>query len=54
MSGGVQYDDGRAVLDGEGITLRRYYFPLGTSKHIPYRRIHQVEIRTMSWLTGKG
>ena len=28
------YDDGRIALDGEGVTLRRYYFPTGASKHI--------------------
>lgn len=54
MSRGVLYDDGRAVLDGEGVTLRRYYFPFGTSKRIPYRRIHRVDVRPMGWLTGKG
>ena len=54
MGRGVVYDDGRVVLDGEGVTLRRYYFPLGSSKRIPYRRIHGVEVRPMGWLTGKG
>jgi hypothetical protein len=50
----VLYDDGRTRLDGDGITLRRYYFPLGTSKHIPYHRIRSVHARPMGWLTGKG
>ncbi|MGH2709254.1 MAG: hypothetical protein ACRDJK_13315 [Actinomycetota bacterium] len=54
MGDEVMYDDGRAVLDGEGVTLRRYYFPTGRSKHIPYRRIRGVEARPMGWLTGKG
>ena len=48
------YDDGRTVLGRNGITLRRYYFPLGTSKHIPYSRIRAVRSRPMGWLTGKG
>ncbi len=48
------YDDGRAVLDSEGVTLRRYYFPICTSKHIPYRQIRGVELRPMGWLTGRG
>jgi hypothetical protein len=48
------YDDGLVLLDGEGITLRRYYFPSGASKRIPYHRIRQVVVRPMGWLTGKG
>lgn len=34
--------------------MRRYYFPFGTSKRIPYRRIRGVRARPMGWLTGKG
>lgn len=54
MGDEVVYDDGRAILDGRGVTLRRYYFPTGASKHIPYRKIRHVRARPMSWLTGKG
>lgn len=54
MGDEVLYDDGRAVLDDQGVTLRRYYFPLGTSKRIPYRSILHAELRPMGWLTGKG
>jgi hypothetical protein len=54
MSSEIEYDDGRAVLDRNGVTLRRYYFPTGQSKHIPYRQIHAAEVRPMGWLTGKG
>lgn len=50
----VYYDDGRAVLDGEGVTLRRYFFPTGRSKHIPYDLIRGVQARPMGWLTGRG
>jgi hypothetical protein len=50
----VAYDDGRTVLDRDAITLRRYHFPLGTSKLIPYRRIRTARARPMGWLTGKG
>jgi hypothetical protein len=50
----VVYDDGRAMLDGEGVTLRRYYFPTGRSKRIPYRRIREARARPTGWLTGKG
>jgi hypothetical protein len=48
------YDDGRVRVDSDGITLRRYYFPIGTAKHIRYRDIRSVDLRPMSWLTGKG
>jgi hypothetical protein len=54
MGDEVIYDDGRAVLDTKGVTLRRYYFPTGRSKYIPYRRIRGAEVRPMGWLTGKG
>ena len=48
------YDDGLVQLDADGLTIRRYYFPLGTSKHIPYARIQGVQERHMGALTGKG
>lgn len=48
------YDDGRALLDRTGITLRHYYFPTGRSKHLPYRKIRDAHARPMSWLTGRG
>ena len=54
MSNDIEYDDGRAVIDGNGVTLRRYYFPTGQSKHIPYRQIHAAEVQPMGWWTGKG
>lgn len=54
MAGDVSYDDGRCVLDGEGVTLRRYYFPLGASKRIPYRHIRWFRAQPMGWWTGKG
>jgi hypothetical protein len=48
------YDDGRIKLDADGVTLRRYYFPSGAAKHIPYHRIRNAEPRPMNWLTGRG
>ena len=48
------YDDGRVRVDSDGITLRRYYFPIATAKHIRYREIRSVYLRPMSWLTGRG
>ena len=48
------YDDGRVCLDREALTLRRYYFPFGTSKRIPYPAIRSVAVLPMTWFTGKG
>lgn len=48
------YDDGRCVLDDDGLTLRRYYFPFATSKRIPYTEIRKFDARPMGWFTGKG
>lgn len=42
------------MLDADGVTLRRYYFPVGASKRIRYSEIRRVEARPMTWLTGKG
>jgi hypothetical protein len=50
----VLYDDGRCLLDDDGLTLRRYYFPFATSKRIPYGQIREFHARPMGWLTGKG
>jgi hypothetical protein len=54
MADATLYDDGLVMLDADGITLRRYYFPSGASKRIPYDRIRQVVVRPMGWFTGKG
>lgn len=54
MVSNVLYDDGRLLLDEEGVTLRRYYFPLGTSKRIRYDQIQRVRAQSMGWLTGRG
>ena len=50
----VLYKDGRVMLDAEGVTLRRYSFPGGRPKRIPYREIKDVRVPRMGWLTGKG
>jgi hypothetical protein len=39
----VLYDDSLVKLDLDGLTIRRYYFPLGTSKRIPYAQIKGVQ-----------
>jgi len=54
MMNGVFYDDGLVALDHDGITIRRYYFPFGTSKRIPYARIRNVREWRMGPFTGKG
>ncbi len=48
------YDDGLVILDADGLTIRHYYFPLATSKRIPYARIKGVQEWRMGLLTGKG
>jgi hypothetical protein len=50
----ILYDDGLIELDSDGLTIRQYYFPLGTSKRIPYAQIKDVQERHMGLLTGKG
>jgi hypothetical protein len=52
--GDVLYDDGTLLLDQDGVTIRRYYFPLARSKRIPYAVIRHVHTRPLSWLAGKG
>jgi hypothetical protein len=48
------YDDGGLVLDEDGLTIRRYYFPLAAAKRIPYTEMRQVTVRPMGWMTGRG
>jgi hypothetical protein len=54
MTKQVLYDDGLVTLDLDGLTIERYYFPLGASKRIPYAQIKGVQERHMGALTGKG
>lgn len=48
------YDDGLVSLDTDGLTIRNYYFPFGTSKRIQYSQIEGVQEYRMGPLTGKG
>ena len=50
----VLYRDDSLTLDEEGITIRRYYFPLGTAKRIRYSDIRGTQVETMTWLNGKA
>jgi hypothetical protein len=48
------YEDAGLLLDEDGITIRRYYFPWAGSKRIAYTKIQGVKARPMNWTTGKG
>ncbi|OBF12429.1 MULTISPECIES: hypothetical protein [unclassified Mycobacterium] len=48
------YEDSGLRLDEDGITIRRYYFPLATPKRIPYSKIQGVKTEQMTWNSGKG
>ena len=54
VSGGALYEDQTVVLDDSGVTLPRYYFPVGTAKHVPYAQIRGVTVRPMGWLSGRA
>lgn len=46
------YRDPRITADDGGITIRTYYFPVG-SKHIPWSAVRAVEQRVITGLSGK-
>ena len=48
------YEDAGLLLDDEGITIRRYYFPLATAKRICYSDIQGIKTKPISWKSGKG
>lgn len=51
-----EYDDGLVACTEDALVIRRYYFPLASSKTIPYSKIHSIESRPASrgrvWGTG--
>jgi hypothetical protein len=53
MKDHVLYDDGVLRLDEEGLTLRRYYFPIAASKRIPYSRSRGIREWRLGLLTGR-
>jgi len=48
------YEDAGLMLDEDGITIRRYYFPFATPKRIAYSDIQGIDARPMGWASGKG
>lgn len=54
VAANVIYDDGGLLIDQDGLTIRRYYFPWAGAKRIAHSEIRGVEIRPLGWLTGKG
>lgn len=36
------YDDGLVACTADALVIRRYYFPLATTKHVPYAMIRSV------------
>jgi hypothetical protein len=48
------YEDAGLLLDEDGITVRRYYFPWAGSKRIAYSKIQCIKARPMKWFSGKG
>ncbi|MGB8403367.1 MAG: hypothetical protein WCE30_04720 [Mycobacterium sp.] len=48
------YDDGLLLLDADGLTIRRYYFPLCTAKQLPYSAVRGIDVRPLSAMTGRG
>ncbi len=47
------YEDPEFLLDENGITIRRYYFPMGGPKRIAYTDIQGVKAQPMGRLSGK-
>lgn len=51
-----EYDDGLVASTGDALLIRTYYFPLATTKTIPYTKIRSVTSRPASrgrvWGTG--
>lgn len=50
---GPIYDDGLVRVDDDGVTLRRYYFPFGAKKLIPYSKIRGVDTAVLGNWNGR-
>lgn len=48
----AMYDDGLVACTERGLIIRRYYFPSGTAKRIPYAKIQQVRWIPLNLWTG--
>jgi hypothetical protein len=47
------YDDGLVACTEQELIIRRYYFPFGSPKHIPYARIRGLRRIPLTLLTGR-
>lgn len=50
----IDYEDRRITSTSTGIVIRRYYFPTGWHKVVPYARIRGVAELSLGRLSGKG
>ncbi|MEC3914270.1 hypothetical protein [Nocardia sp. CDC160] len=48
------YQDKRLTADAHGLTVRAYYFPTATPKHIPYESIRAIHRYPMTTWSGRG
>ncbi|WAC90597.1 hypothetical protein [Mycobacterium sp. Aquia_213] len=48
------YEDSGLRLDEDGITIRRYYFPLAGPKRIAYGEIRGIKTEQMTFASGGG
>ena len=48
------YEDSGLRLDEDGITIRRYYFPLAGSKRVAYTDIRDLKVEPMTFASGGG
>lgn len=48
------YEDAGLLLDENGITIRRYHFPMGGPKRIAFTDIQGVKSEKLTGLSGKG
>lgn len=48
------YHDAALTIDGQTLTIRRYYFPWLGAKHVRLGSVRGVQRAPMSWFGGKG
>lgn len=47
------YEDGTVRLDDESLTIKRYYFPVGLPKRVPYAAIRRVQVEPLTLTRGR-